>query len=159
MGPLVSSAQQHKVLSAIQAAQTQGATVLTGGKQPSFDEALLAGGYYVEPTVLVDLPAESSAWDDEIFGPVLSMRTFSSEEQAIQMANNTQYGLANAVMSSDQAQCDRVARKLKSGVVWQNCSQVLFENTPFGGQKKSGFGRELGVSGLDEYVHHKTVVK
>jgi len=159
MGPLVSAPQQTKVLAAIDHARQQGCTVLTGGAFEQEASSALSGGYYVQPTILTDLPSQAGSWDDEIFGPVLSVRTFKTEQEAVSMANATEYGLANAVMSSDADQCSRVASKLKSGVVWQNCSQVLFTNTPFGGQKKSGFGRELGVSGLDEYVHHKTVVK
>jgi len=158
MGPLVSQPQQSKVLAAIEQAEQQGCTILTGGPLQQDASSPLSGGYYVQPTILTDLPTPAAAWDEEIFGPVLSVRTFKTEQEAVTMANATDYGLANAVMSSDEAQCGRVASKLQSGVVWTNCSQVLFTNTPFGGQKKSGFGRELGVSGLDEYVHHKTVV-
>ena len=105
-----------------------------------------------------DEEATNAVLKDEIFGPVLAIRTFSTEEEAVAMANDSPYGLAHSVMSADVERCTRVAARLESGIVWQNCSQPLFVNTPFGGKKQSGFGRELGSAGLNEYLHEKTVI-
>mmetsp|Transcript_105423 Transcript_105423/g.263885 ORF Transcript_105423/g.263885 Transcript_105423/m.263885 type:complete len:550 (-) Transcript_105423:184-1833(-) len=158
MGPLVSKGQHQKVLKMLEVAETQGCT----RKAPALQiPDGLKDGFYVPPTVLCDVPVDSSAWRDEIFGPVLAVRSFSTEEEAIQLANDTPYGLANAVYSKDSSRCARVSAKLKSGIVWENCSNVLFQSTPFGGRmgKASGFGFEYGVPGLLEYVSPKTVVR
>jgi betaine-aldehyde dehydrogenase len=101
---------------------------------------------------------DAACWTEEIFGPVLAVRTFTTEDEAVAMTNDTPYGLANAVMSADEERCARIATRLESGLVWKNCSQPLFTSTPFGGKKQSGFGREMGEAGLDEYVHNKTVI-
>eukprot|EP00434_Breviolum_minutum_P032919 symbB.v1.2.029120.t1/scaffold3154.1/size62266/8 len=118
------------------------------------------GGYYVPPTVLSNLPYNSTAWKEEIFGPVLAIRSFSTEEEAVHLANDTPYGLANAVYSADRTRCRRVASQLNSGVVWENCSQVLMPSTPFGGRqgRASGFGFEQGLAGLKEFLSEKTVI-
>jgi betaine-aldehyde dehydrogenase len=158
MGPVVSEGQQKKILQSLQTAAAEGCTLHSA---PLNLSANLDGGFYVPPTVLSNVPVDSSAWRDEIFGPVLAVRSFETEEEAIQLANDTPYGLGNAVYSKDAARCARVSLQLKSGVVWENCSNVLFENTPFGGRvgKASGFGHEYGVPGLLEYVSPKTVVR
>ena len=111
----------------------------------------------MQPTLLADVGADSECWQEEIFGPVLAIRTFKDEEEAVTSANDNQYGLAHAVMSQDADRLGRVSSRLRSGVVWQNCSQPNYPSTPFGGCKQSGFGRELGEAGLEEYVHAKTV--
>jgi betaine-aldehyde dehydrogenase len=114
-------------------------------------------GYFVPPTVLADVPADSRAWREEVFGPVLCLRDFRTEEEAVATANDSAYGLAAAVMSADAALCDRVARRLRVGVVWLNCSQPAFVQAPWGGVKQSGFGRDLGRWGLDECLVVKQV--
>lgn len=156
MGPLVSQAQHKKVVESVQRAAADGCSVHSAGVP-----AGLEGGYYVAPTVLTNVPVTSSAWKDEIFGPVLAVRSFETEEEAVMLANDTPYGLGNAVYSKDSGRCSRVSAQLKSGVVWENCSNVLFETTPFGGRvgKASGFGHEYGVPGLLEYVSPKTIVR
>ena len=130
------------------------------GAQPLSLGEELEGGYYVPPTILADVALDSDAWLEEIFGPVLSVAKFSTEDEAVALANATDYGLAAAVFSTDTSRCASVADKLEAGVVWQNCSQVLFTTTPFGGKqgKKSGFGHELGEAGLHEYINTKTIV-
>ncbi|CAJ1372425.1 unnamed protein product [Effrenium voratum] len=157
MGPLVSEGQKQKVVNMIEQAEAG------GGKRHSVSLELssdLQQGYYVPPTILSSLPEGSSAWKQEIFGPVLAIRSFRTEEEAVQLANDTPYGLANAVYSVDPARRARVVSRLKSGIVWENCSQVLFPSTPFGGRqgKASGFGFEQGLAGLKEFVCEKTVV-
>jgi betaine-aldehyde dehydrogenase len=107
--------------------------------------------------VLADAPSDSRAWREEIFGPVLCLRDFRTEDEAVATANDSAYGLAAAVMSADAALCDRVARRLRVGVVWLNCSQPAFVQAPWGGVKQSGFGRDLGRWGLDEGLVVKQV--
>jgi len=157
MGPLISEVQHQKVLSVLETAKTDGCSVESCS--PSLSDNI-SGGYYIPPTMLTNVNTESNAWVEEIFGPVLAVRSFTTEEEAISLANNTTYGLANAVFSADTVRLGRVASQLKSGLVWRNCSQPIFPGTPFGGRtgKKSGFGREQGVEGLMEYIHAKTVV-
>lgn len=157
MGPLVSEGQKQKVLGMIKQAEADGAKNHALPLQLSTE---LQQGYYVPPTVLSNLPYNSTAWKEEIFGPVLAIRSFSTDEEAVRLANDTPYGLANAVYSRDYRRCKRVASQLKSGVVWENCSQVLFPSTPFGGRqgRASGFGFELGPAGLKEFLSEKTVI-
>lgn len=157
MGPAVSQVQQGKILDALQQASDVGCKVHRAALE--LPESL-KDGFYVPPSVLTEVPVDSAVWRDEVFGPVLAVRSFSTEEEAIDLANASHYGLSNAVYSGDAARCRRVARKLRSGVVWENCNQVIFPSTPFGGRvgKSSGFGREGGVAGLQEYVGEKTVV-
>ena len=144
-----------------QQAQADGSTLLCGGGDGKGgggsipDE--LAGGYYVQPTILTDVPLASAAWREEIFGPVLCVQTFETEADAVALANDSPYGLAHAVMSSDAARCERVAAQLEAGTVWMNCNQPLWPVTPFGGWKASGFGKEWGAAGMHEYLRHKTV--
>jgi betaine-aldehyde dehydrogenase len=153
LGPLVSPAQLAKVEDAVGKALAEGAKALCGGRRPASQER----GYFYEPTVLVDLPENSSAWNDEIFGPVLSVRTFKTEAEAIARANDSAYGLAAAVMSEDLDRAQRVARAMEAGIVWINCSQPTFTEAPWGGMKESGIGRELGHWGLANYLEVKQV--
>eukprot|EP00027_Filamoeba_sp_ATCC50430_P003947 CAMPEP_0168557106 /NCGR_PEP_ID=MMETSP0413-20121227/9240_1 /TAXON_ID=136452 /ORGANISM="Filamoeba nolandi, Strain NC-AS-23-1" /LENGTH=509 /DNA_ID=CAMNT_0008588099 /DNA_START=54 /DNA_END=1583 /DNA_ORIENTATION=- len=153
MGPLVSEAQWKKVLGYVEKGKKEGATLLTGGKRPDN----LKTGYFLEPTVFVNVNENMSIWKEEIFGPVLSVMTFKTEEEAIRLANNTSYGLAAGVMSKDQSRCDRLAKQFRSGIVWINCSQPCFVQCPWGGMKQSGIGRELGPWGLDSYLEVKQV--
>eukprot|EP00756_Hemistasia_phaeocysticola_P016594 Hpha_TRINITY_DN15487_c1_g2::TRINITY_DN15487_c1_g2_i1::g.177339::m.177339/K00130/betB, gbsA; betaine-aldehyde dehydrogenase len=157
MGALISKEQKDKVLEAIEKARAEGCQV----DAPELNlPGELAGGYYVAPHVITNLPPKASAWYDEIFGPVMSIRTFKSEEEVIDIANDTVYGLANAVFSKDTARCRRVSTKIRSGIVWENCSQALYPSTPFGGRvgTQSGFGHEGGVVGLEEYISRKCIV-
>jgi betaine-aldehyde dehydrogenase len=153
LGPIVNETQYQKVISYIEQGKTEGLKLLTGGKRPPG----LDKGFYIEPTVFIDVPTTSKLWQEEIFGPVLCVRTFSEEAEAIQLANDTHYGLGAAVMSADLERANRVANALEAGVVWVNCSQPVFANAPFGGVKRSGIGRELGVWGLDNYLEVKQV--
>lgn len=158
MGPMVSAAQRDLVVAAIRLAEAEGCTVAAGGVAPPDVPDDCADGFYVRPTVLTNVPLASSAWREEIFGPVLAVRTFVSEAEAVTAANDSPYGLAHAVMTTDPGRLARVASRLRAGVVYENCSQMGFANTPFGGCKKSGFGWEWGEAGLDEYLQYKTVV-
>jgi len=155
LGPLVSEAQHARVLAAIEAARAAGAVVACGGARPTH----LDKGYFVQPTVLTDVPLDSSAWREEIFGPVVCVRPFATEEEAVQLANDSRFGLAAAVMSCDTARCERIARALRAGIVWVNCSQPTFTEAPWGGYKQSGIGRELGRWGLDNYLETKQITR
>jgi len=155
LGPLVSEAQHARVLAAIEAARAAGAVVACGGARP----AHLDKGYFVQLTVLTDVPLDSSAWREEIFGPVVCVRPFATEAEAVQLANDSRFGLAAAVMSCDTARCERVARALRAGIVWINCSQPTFTEAPWGGYKQSGIGRELGRWGLDNYLETKQITR
>ncbi|GAQ87015.1 aldehyde dehydrogenase [Klebsormidium nitens] len=155
LGPLVSESQYEKVLGCIEAGKKDGATLLTGGKRPKH----LPKGYFLEPTVFVDIKPHHKVWTDEIFGPVLSVDTFRTEEEAINKANDSIYGLAAAVISKDEARCQRVSEAIQCGIFWINCSQPCFCQAPWGGVKRSGFGRELGPWGLENYLSVKQVTK
>ncbi|UCI34636.1 aldehyde dehydrogenase family protein [Mesorhizobium sp. B4-1-4] len=155
LGPLVSKRQYEQVFAAIEAARAAGATVACGGERPEgFDK-----GYYLQPTILTDVPLESAAWTEEIFGPVVCVRPFETEEEAIELANDSRFGLAAAVMSKDDARAERVAAAFRAGIVWINCSQPTFTEAPWGGYKESGIGRELGRWGLDNYLETKQVTR
>lgn len=155
LGPLVSAGQFDKVLSAIEKGVADGARLMTGGKRASG----FPRGYFVQPTVLADVPLESAAWKEEIFGPVVCLRSYASEDEAIRLANDSEFGLAAAVMSQDDARASRIARKLRAGIVWINCSQPTFTEAPWGGFKKSGIGRELGRWGLANYLETKQITR
>ena len=153
LGPLVNEAQYHKVLGYIDRAVAAGATLASGGK------ADRPKGYFVAPTILTDVPLDAEAWVEEIFGPVVCIRPFDTEEEAVALANDTRFGLAAAVMSADDARAERVAAAFRAGIVWINCSQPTFTEAPWGGYKQSGIGRELGRWGLDNYLETKQITK
>ncbi|NQY65133.1 MAG: aldehyde dehydrogenase family protein [Alteromonadaceae bacterium] len=153
LGPLVNKTQYEKVLQAIDRGVADGAKILTGGGKPEG----LEKGYYVEPTIFTDMEEDSWIWQEEIFGPVVCIKSFDTEEQAIRMANNSRFGLAAAVMSKDKQRCKRVAKAFRAGIVWVNCSQPTFCEAPWGGYKQSGIGRELGIWGLNNYLETKQI--
>jgi betaine-aldehyde dehydrogenase len=153
LGPLVSSAQQEKVLAAIARGRDEGARVVTGGGVP----AGLEKGCFVEPTILADAPLDSWVWTEEVFGPVVCVRPFETEAEAVALANDSPFGLAAAVMSADTVRAERVARALRAGILWVNCSQPTFTEAPWGGYKRSGIGRELGEWGLNNYLEVKQI--
>ncbi len=153
LGPLVNQKQYQNVVDAIQCGIEDNITLLSGGKPPKN----LTKGYFIEPTIFADVPEDHPLWAEEIFGPVVSIRSFKTEEEAIKSANNSIFGLAGAVMSKDLERCNRVARKLRAGIIWINCSQPTFTEAPWGGYKQSGIGRELGVWGLENYLEVKQI--
>lgn len=151
MGPLVSKPQQQKVLDYINSAKEAGAT-LSQGTLPGGGK-----GYFVPPTIITNVKPDMRVWKEEIFGPVLSVMTFKTEEEAVDLANDSEFGLAAAVFTSDDAQLKRVTKNLRAGIVWNNCSQPCFVELPWGGVKKSGIGRELGPFGLNSYLEPKQI--
>ncbi|MBM3106068.1 aldehyde dehydrogenase family protein [Pseudomonas sp. V1] len=155
LGPLVSKGQYDKVLAAIARGQEEGARQVYGGGRPAgFDK-----GFYLQPTIFADVAQDSWIWQEEIFGPVVCIRAFDDENEALQCANNSRFGLAAAVMSADLQRAERVARKLRAGIVWINCSQPTFTEAPWGGYKQSGIGRELGEWGLNNYLEVKQITR
>lgn len=153
MGPIVSALQHRRVMEGIERGLAGGARLVTGGGRPPH----LARGYFVEPTIFTDVPLDSWIWREEVFGPVLCIHSFDTEQEAIALANDSRFGLAGAVMSDDLARCDRVARALRAGVVWVNCSQPTFTQLPWGGYKASGIGRELGRNGYEAFLEVKQI--
>jgi betaine-aldehyde dehydrogenase len=155
MGPIVSAGQQRRVMEGIERGKACGARLVTGGGSPEH----LSRGYFVQPTVFADVPLDSWIWREEVFGPVLCVRPFDTEEEAITAANDSRFGLAGAVMSDDLERCDRVAAALRAGVVWINCSQPTFTQLPWGGYKASGIGRELGRHGYEAFLEVKQITR
>jgi betaine-aldehyde dehydrogenase len=153
MGPLQNLAQLEKFLRYVALGRSEGAQLKCGGRRhPQF-----ASGYFVEPTLFDAVPVESAIWREEIFGPLLAVRSFASESEAVALANDSDFGLAAAVLSADAERAARVSRALDAGCVWTNCSGPAFVQGPWGGFKRSGVGRELGRWGLDGFLEVKQV--
>ncbi|KAJ9093393.1 hypothetical protein QFC21_006423 [Naganishia friedmannii] len=151
-GPLISAGQRDKVLGYIEDAKANGATIATGGGK--WDQS---NGFYVTPTVITDVKPDMKCVTEEIFGPVIVVSKFETEEEAIHLANDTTYGLAAAVFTNDAKQSMRVSGALEAGTVWVNSYALLHVQAPFGGFKQSGTGRELGTYGLEAYTQVKAV--
>ncbi|MBE0465202.1 MAG: aldehyde dehydrogenase [Halomonas sp.] len=156
MGPVATKAQHRRVLDFINRARTQGATLITGGGEPQGD--LYTRGYFVEPTVFSDVEPDSELAQEEVFGPVLAIIPFETEEQAIAIANGTAYGLVAGLWTQNLARAHRVARQLQVGGVWVNTYRTNAAQAPFGGVKASGSGRERGLHALDEYLEIKNLM-
>lgn len=153
MGPLISAKQRERVLGHIEKAKADGARLLLGGKAPE----QLDKGFYVEPTVFVDVDPDSALAQEEVFGPVLAVITYEDEQDAINIANNSLYGLSGMVHSSTDEHALEVARQLRTGTVNINGGNFLAPDSPFGGYKQSGLGREMGAEGFAEYLQTKTM--
>lgn len=155
MGALVNQAQYQRVLGHIDRGLSAGAKLICGGNRP----ADLPRGYFLQPTIFVDVPLDSALWCEEIFGPVICVRSFSSEAEAIALANDSQFGLVASVVTRDGEAADRVANALQAGLVWINAPQVIFPQTAWGGYKQSSIGRELGPWGLQAFQEIKHVIR
>ncbi|WP_248764673.1 aldehyde dehydrogenase family protein [Pseudomonas protegens] len=155
MGALVNQAQYRRVQAHIEEGLNAGAKLVCGGGRP----AGLQQGYFIQPTVFTEVPLDSALWREEIFGPVLCVRSFSNEQQAIEMANDSEFGLVASVVGADAAHAEQVANALQAGLVWINAPQVIFPQTAWGGYKQSSIGRELGPWGLQAFQEIKHVIR
>jgi betaine-aldehyde dehydrogenase len=153
MGPVISAQQRDRVLSLVADARGDGAQLVAGGRVPS--GATFERGFWVEPTLLSGVHASMRIAREEIFGPVITVETFDGEDEAVALANDTPFGLAAGLWSSDLAKANRVLRRLRSATVWVNDYNVTLPHAPWGGYKASGIGRELSHAGLDEYTELK----
>ena len=153
MGPMAFRAHRDKVLGYIELGRREGAQVATGGSAPS----ALEPGFFVEPTVMLDVRNDMRVAREEIFGPVLSVIRFDDEAEAVSIANDSSHGLAAGVWTRDIQRGHRMARALQAGTVWLNAYRIVSYDVPFGGYKMSGYGRENGPDGLREYLHSKSV--
>jgi aminomuconate-semialdehyde/2-hydroxymuconate-6-semialdehyde dehydrogenase len=153
LGPMMSKTHFDKVLACIAMAEAEGGRVLCGGK-PALAES---GGWYIAPTVIEGLPMTAHSCQQEIFGPVVSLHAFDDEMEAIALANQSDYGLAGSVWTSDLARAHRVAGAIDCGIVWINTWMQRDLRTPFGGMKQSGFGREGGLDALKFFTEPKTI--
>lgn len=153
VGPMAGEKHLQKVEEYVALARKEGARIVCGGERLDLD-----GGYYYRPTVVAGLANDSRVIQEEIFGPVLTVQPFDSEDEAVELANSTPYGLASGIQTTDLARAHRVADRLQAGIVWINDWAMLDPAVPFGGVKDSGFGREYGPEALAAYTKVKSVV-
>jgi betaine-aldehyde dehydrogenase len=152
MGPLISEQQRARVEEYVSIGIREGARILFGGKRMETEK-----GYYFLPTAFVDTVPSMRIVQEEIFGPVLVIQKFHDEEEAVQLANGTPFGLAAGVLSSDVSRARKIASRLRAGIVWVNSYHTPYVDAPWGGYKQSGIGRELGTYGLESYMEIKHI--
>jgi betaine-aldehyde dehydrogenase len=154
-GALISAAHRDKVEAFVAGAIAEGARLVAGGRRPA--EPQLQAGFYYRPTVFADVSREMQIIREEVFGPVLTVERFATEDEAIALGNDTTYGLAGGVWTADAERAQRVAARLRHGTVWINDYNTYLPQAEWGGFKRSGIGRELGPTGLDEYREAKHI--
>ena len=154
MGPLTSAQHRDRVLAYVDLAREQGGAVLAGGKAPGGE---LAGGCYVEPTVVKARSAKDRVAQEEVFGPFVTVLTFRTDDEALAIANGTDYGLGSGLWTSNVQRAHRIARDLHAGMVWINSYKRVNPGSPFGGVGRSGYGREMGFEAMREYTQVKSV--
>jgi aldehyde dehydrogenase (NAD+) len=153
MGPLVNARQRDRVLGYIEKGKAEGAKLLVGGGRPKH----LEKGYYVEPTLFVDVDPDSTIAQEEIFGPVLCVLKYDGDDDAVRIANDSMYGLSGSVSSASVERAEAVARRIRTGTVSVNGGMWFGPDSPFGGYRQSGNGREHGIEGFEEYLETKTL--
>jgi aldehyde dehydrogenase (NAD+) len=152
-GPLINARQRERVLALIEQGKADGARLVVGGGRPAqFDK-----GYFVEPTLFVDVDPDSTIAQNEIFGPVLAVIPYEDDDDAVRIANNSRYGLSGAVNGTDLDRAVAIAKRIRTGTVAVNGGQWFGPDSPFGGYKESGIGREHGIPGFEEYLETKTL--
>jgi betaine-aldehyde dehydrogenase len=156
-GPLISAEHREKVEKYVEIGKQEGAHLLIGGARPEDPE--LQKGFFYLPTIFTDCRSDMRIVQEEVFGPVLTVERFRGKEEAVRLANDTIYGLAGAVWTTDGDKAERVASELRMGTVWINDFHPYFAQAPWGGYKQSGIGRELGKPGLEEYTETKHVFR
>ena len=156
IGAVVSSVHFEKIMSYIKLAKEEGGNILCGGNAVQLNGDF-AGGWFIEPTVIDNLSPECRTNQEEIFGPVVSIQAFDSEDEAVSLANNTEYGLASVIWTNHLSRAHRVAARMESGIVWVNCWLERDLRTPFGGVKNSGVGREGGFEALKFFTEQKNI--
>jgi betaine-aldehyde dehydrogenase len=154
VGPLISARQRERVAGFVDRAKATGATILTGGGIP----AGLDGGYYYSPTVICDVEQTAEIIQSEVFGPVITIQAFENDEQAVHYGNDVQYGLAASIFTKDVGRAMRVSAALEFGTVWVNDHIPLTSETPHGGFKQSGFGKDLSAEAVGDYQITKHVM-
>ncbi len=155
MGPLTSALHRDRVLSYVAVALEQGGEVITGGKAP--EQSALAAGCYVEPTIVKARSALDRIAQEEVFGPFVTVLTFKDDEEALQIANSTDYGLGSGLWTSNLQRAHKMAREMRAGMVWINSYKRVNPGSPFGGVGQSGYGREMGFDAMREYTQVKSV--
>lgn len=156
MGPLISEAQRKKVIAYVEKAKKEGAEVLCGGKIP--EEPALRNGFFFTPTVLTRVLPKMSIFQEEVFGPVVCINKFSSLNEAVDLTNSTDFGLAACIWTKDKVLAEDLGRKINAGIIWVNTYGMFYNEAPYGGFKQSGFGKELGKDGFLEYTRLKNII-
>jgi len=156
MGPLHTDKQRAEIESQLADAVERGGTIVAGGQRPAGEQ--FGQGYYFEPTVVVDVPAEARVWTEETFGPLLPIMRVKDLDEAIERANASEYGLGSSIFTRDMTAAQRAIDELEAGYTWVNAVQIAHDELPFGGTKHSGYGKEHGTEVLDYYTEQKSVV-
>jgi len=157
-GPVISAAQRERVAGYLKVAEEEGGRFATGGRIAEQDGDL-AGGFWIEPTVIAGLDNTARVAQEEIFGPVLTVIAHDGDDDAVRIANESPYGLSGSVESGDLERAKSVARRIRTGTIGVNGGQWFGADSPFGGYKQSGLGREMGVAGFEEYLEIKTIAE